>query len=66
MLPELQQGMQKMKYALNHPWKFEAPNLAIGIGFIQITIVAFVSVISYYIIIFTPIIIEIVKDFLVI
>ena len=22
MLPELQQGLGKMKYALNHPWKF--------------------------------------------
>ncbi len=66
MLPELQQGMQKMKYALNHPWKFQSPNLAMSIGLVQITIVAIVSIISFYIIIFESIIIEIVKDFLVI
>ncbi len=37
-----------------------------SIGLVQITIVAIVSIISFYIIIFESIIIEIVKDFLVI
>ena len=66
MLPELKQGMSKMKFALNHQWKFKLPVLAFFVGLAQVLVVVMVSIISYFIIINTDDIIDIVKDFLVI
>lgn len=64
MMQEIKQGMGKMKYALNHKWKFVHWELAFLSGFCQMFVVLFVTIISYSIIIFNDDIIDIVKDFL--
>ena len=56
--------MEKMKYALNHKWKFSNWRLAYASGLGQVIITMIVTIINYFIIIFTGDIIEMVKDFL--
>ena len=56
--------MEKMKYALNHKWKFSNWRLAYCSGLGQVIITGIVTIINYFIIIFTGDIIEMVKDFL--
>ena len=56
--------MEKMKFALNHKWKFTNWRLAYCSGLGQVIITMIVTVINYFIIIFTGDIIEMVKDFL--
>jgi len=57
-------GMAKMKFALNHKWKFRHWRSAFLSGYMQVLMVLIVTIISYFIIIFNDDIIEIVKDFL--
>ena len=64
MMKDIKLGMGKMKYALNHSWKFESWGLAFLSGLCQMVMVLFTTIINYSIIIFTDDIIEIVKDFL--
>ena len=40
-----------MKYALNHPWKFEWPILAFICGFAQILVVTVIEIITYILIV---------------
>lgn len=60
----LKMGMAKMKFALNHKWKFMRWRYAFMAGFFQVTITFFVALISYFVIIFAESEIEVVKDFL--
>lgn len=64
MNTELRQSMDKMKFALNHKWKFSSWQLAFLSGFTQFLITFFVTVINYFVIIFQNQILDIVKDFL--
>ena len=36
-----------MKFALNHPWKFERPIVAFFVGFMQTTVVFVIELINY-------------------
>ena len=56
--------MDKMKYALNHKWKFSSWHLAFFAGFCQFVITFSVTLINYFVIIFQNQILDIVKDFL--
>ena len=64
MNKELQEGMNKMKFALNHKWKFSAWYLGFLSGFLQFNITLLVTLINYFVIVFEPDILGIVKDFL--
>ena len=64
MNTELKHGMEKMKFALNHKWKFSYWQIAYFCGFCQVLIVVLVTVINYFIIILNDDIVDIVKDFL--
>ena len=44
---ELLQGFTNMKYALNHPWKFEQATLACFAGFIQIMTIIVLELVLY-------------------
>ena len=52
MNTELRQSMDKMKYALNHKWKFSSWHLAFFAGFCQFVITFSVTLINYFVIIF--------------
>ena len=56
--------MSKMKYALNHKWKFARWRYAYMAGLFQAISCVLVAVISYLVIAYQNTIIDIVKDFL--
>ena len=58
------QGHRMMKYALNHPWKFRASNVAYIIGLIQSIVSVFTEGISIAILLSTRTYIDAVKDFI--
>ena len=64
MNTELRQSMDKMKFALNHKWKFSSWYLAFFAGLCQFLITFAVTLINYFVIIFQNEILDIVKDFL--
>ena len=64
MSTELKQGLDKMKFASNHPWKFENVTSAFFSGFLQATAVFFVAILNYYIIMAATEVIEVVMNFL--
>ena len=46
---EFLQGYRHMKYALDHPWKFERPGLAVLIGFLQTFVMFMIELMGYII-----------------
>ena len=48
---EFKQGQTNMKYALNHPWKFEWPTLAFFVGLMQSCVVFVIELINYILIV---------------
>ena len=64
MQSDIKSGLNMMKYALNHKWKFQNWYLACLSGFASASISIAVTIISYFIISFADDIIDIVKDFL--
>ena len=64
MNKKLVMGMDKMKFALNHKWKFSAWYLAFLSGFTQFLITLLVTIINYFVISFITDILDMVKDFL--
>lgn len=52
MTDKVQSGMDKMKYAMNHKWKFSSWSwrLAYAAGFAEVIINALVAIISYFVI----------------
>ena len=48
---EFKQGFKNMKFALNHPWKFEKPVLAYFVGFWQTFVVFVVELINYILVV---------------
>ena len=63
MTKEIGDGMNKMKYAINHKWKFSRWRYAFLSGLGQTLIGYLVAVISYFVIIFDTTVLDIVKDF---
>ena len=64
MANELKQGMDKMKYALNHRWKFDNVIFAWSSGFFQTTSIAAVTILNYITILQAETVIDIVMNFL--
>ena len=49
VLPKLSQGMQTMKYALNHPWHFKTLWLTTSISGLQILVVIYFEIVKMYV-----------------
>lgn len=64
MSKELKEGLEKMKYVLNHSWKFDNVFWAFLAGFCQTTTIILVTMLNYYAIIANDEVIEIVMNFL--
>ena len=64
MSSELKEGMQKMKYALNHPWKMNQPQMAFFCGLFQATIIILVTLLNYFTIVSAESVIDVVMNFL--
>mgnify|MGYP001626747553 CR=1 FL=1 len=65
MINELKEGFGKMKFALNHFWRFDLVFLAFLVGFLQGIMVVGVTLLNYYVIIAkSHTVIDVAKDFL--
>ena len=65
MTKELKEGMAKMKYSLNHYWRFDYYWIAFLTGLMQTSVIILVSLLNYYVIIFVShTVIDIAKDFI--
>ena len=64
MSKELKQGLEKMKFAINHPWKFDKVGFAFLAGFCQATTIMVVTFLNYFTIIDATTVIDIVMNFL--
>ena len=64
MSQELILALRKMKYVLNHLWKFETPFLAWFSGFLQTSMIAFIVILNYFAIMLEEAPIDIVMNFL--
>ena len=61
---ELRQGMNLMKYAVNHPWKFEDYRVAYFSGFMQTNVVIIVELVNFVALITNETVLDIVMNFL--
>ena len=61
---ELSEGMDKMKYVLNHQWKFRSVTQAYLSGFFQATSLIFITLANYYAILVSDNILDVVMNFL--
>ena len=64
MTKELKQGLDKMKFANNHSWKFKRPGFAFIAGLCQASIIMFVTLLNYYTIIDANTVKDVVMNFL--
>ena len=65
MTNELKEGMAKMKFSLNHSWRFNHSKIAFLTGFLQTSEVVLVTLLNYYVIIaVSTTVIDIAKDFI--
>ena len=58
-------GFQNVKYAINHPWKFERLNTAIFAGILQILIHLVIEIVTYIVVMASNSPKEIVLNFLI-
>jgi hypothetical protein len=61
---ELLQGFTNMKFALNHPWKFDNPKLAFLVGFAQALVTFVIEGVHYLLLLGNDSILTIVINFL--
>lgn len=65
MMSELNEGMAKMKYCVNHSYRFRHGPLAFLVGLAQVFSVVLITLLNYYVIIArSNEVIDVVKDFL--
>jgi len=65
MTTELKDGMAKMKFVVNHYWRFESPYIAFFTGFGQALMIVLVTSLNYIVIIaMSETVVDIAKDFL--
>lgn len=65
MITEMKEGMSKMKYALNHFWRFTNYKTAFMAGLLQTITIVLISILNYYVIIAKSFdAIDIAKDFI--
>jgi hypothetical protein len=60
---EMHQGMNMMKYAMNHPWKFKGPKCAYFVGFLQVFSVFMTAGVCYLVIVVSDSVLDLAKDF---
>ena len=60
---EVFQGMNMMKYAINHPWKFKNPTGAFWVGLLQVFSTALTAVVCYFVIVVSDSVLDLAKDF---
>ena len=60
---EAAHGLRLMKYTLNHEWKFKYPYTAFMSGFLQVASTVITATVCYFVIIASPDILELAKDF---
>ena len=60
---EVAGAMRMMKYALNHPWKFQYPNLAFAVGFCQVFSTVLTALVCYFVIVTSTSVLDLAKDF---
>ena len=60
---EIYNGMDIMKYSLNHVWKFKHPKTAFLAGFLQVIICIFICLINYFVIVQAGDVLDLAKDF---
>jgi hypothetical protein len=64
MTHELKDGLAKMKFVVNHYWRFESPNIAFFTGYCQAFVIVLVTALNYIVIIvMSETVIDIAKDF---
>ena len=61
---ELKHGLDKMKYVVNHMWKFKNPTRAYLNGFFQATIVIVVTFLNYYLILASETVVDVILNFI--
>ena len=65
MTNELKEGMAKMKYSLNHYWRFYNYKIAFTTGLLQTMTIVLITILNYYVIIAKSYtVIDIAKDFI--
>ena len=60
---EVQNGLIKMKYCVNHPWKFRFGSLAYMSGILQVISGVFIAVVNYNVIFASLDVLDLAKDF---
>ena len=61
---ELNQSFQMMKYAMNHPWKFNSWFNAFLIGFTQMLVIFSVEIVNLMVLLTNPTVMETIMNFL--
>ena len=64
MTNELKEGMAKMKFPLNHDWRFSHPYTAYICGLLQTSMIVLVTMLNYLVIVISESTIDVAKDFL--
>ena len=64
MVDEIKQGLNFMKHALNHPWKFRNWKVAFLIGFLQAMIIVLVETVNLAVLLTNNTILDIIMNFL--
>ena len=60
---EIANGLNMMKYAANHWWKFSNPRLAWLSGFLQVCAMFCVAIVNYFVITISDNVLDLAKDF---
>ena len=60
---EVAGAMKMMKYAVNHPWKFQYPALAYFIGLCQVFSTSLTTIVCYFVIVSSESVLDLAKDF---
>jgi len=63
-ISELASGLDKMKFSVNHRYKFERPFLAFCSGFCQASIMMALILINYYVIMAAETVMDVIMNFL--
>ena len=64
MTNELKEGLTKIKFTLNHEWRFSHPYIAVYCGLLQTIMIVLVTMLNYLVIVLSPSTIDVAKDFL--
>ena len=60
---EIKNGLNMMKFAVNHPWKFKNHRVAVLVGFLQFSAMFLIALANYMVITISYAVIDVAKDF---